>query len=57
MSLQHTEIWLLKVSLPDNDVIEDDHVLRDKGSDGNERDKQHGQHVDQLSRIILSYIP
>ena len=49
ITLQHTEIRFLKVRLSGDDVVEDDHVLGDEGSNGYERDKEHRAHVDNLS--------
>ena len=49
ITLQHTQIRFLKVCLSGNDVVQDYHVLGDESSNGNERDEEHGAHVDQLS--------
>ena len=49
ITLHHTQIRVLKVSLSEDNVVEDDHVLSDESSDRNEWDEEHRAHVDQLS--------
>ena len=49
ITLNHTQIRVLKVCLSDDNVVEDDHVLSDESSDRNEWDEEHRAHVDQLS--------
>ena len=55
ITLQHTQIRLYKVSLSLYDIIEDDHVLCDESSNGDEGDEEHEGHVDQLSIITMLY--
>ena len=37
-----------EVRLPDDDVVEEQHVLGDEGEDGDEGDEEHDEHVHDL---------
>ena len=37
-----------EVRLPDDDVVEEEHVLGDEGEDGDEGDEEHDEHVHDL---------
>ena len=37
-----------EVRLPDDDVVEEEHVLGDEGEDGDEGDEEHNEHVHDL---------
>ena len=37
-----------EVRLPDDDVVEEQHVLGDEGKDGDEWDEEHDEHVHDL---------